>query len=144
MGDLIPEPLPPGMSPELADLIEAAGKDYQPYTHDDLIVIHSIDVYDLGDAYATQLGIRTWRHVSVSVAGQLQAALADQRFLGRKRRGGERSPVPLPDWYDLTHLVYQHGAELGFNRFQAVWQYLPPVGEEYLNIAEALHLRQPT
>jgi hypothetical protein len=142
MGKLVPETLP-GMSPELQDLIAAAGKDYRPYAHDDLIVIHSLDEYDLEEAFLNQFGIRRWRHVSVSVRGQWAAALADQRFLGRKRKGGERSPVPLPDWYDLTHLAYEHAAELGFNRLQAVWQYLPPPGEEYLNIAEALHLRQP-
>ena len=133
----------PVMSPELEAMVRAANRQHVYYRHDDLHVIASLDEYDLEEAWLTQFGVRRWRHVSVSVAGQLQAAMLDQRLLGRKRRGGERSPVPLPDWYDLTHIAYEHAAEFGFNRAQAVWQYLPPVTEAYLNIAEALHLRQP-
>ena len=52
--------------------------------------------------------------------------------------------MPLPDWYELTHLAYEHAEELGFDPLQAVWQYLPGAAEPGLNIAEALHLRQPS
>jgi hypothetical protein len=108
-----------------------------------LVVQYSVDQYTLEDAFRHFLSIRRWKHLSVSVRGQWAIAMADQREIGRKRRGGERSPTPLPDWYDLTHLAYQHGAEVGFDPRFAVWQYLPPPDEPYLNIAEALHLRQP-
>ena len=108
----------------------------------DLTVTCSIETYSLEFAHAHAFGLRRWRHVTVSVAGQLQARLADQRAIGRERGPGERSPVPLPGWYDLTHVVYGH-PELGFNPGFAVYQILPPPDAPYLNIAEALHLRQP-
>lgn len=140
MSDLMPVAVPAAMLREL----EAAGMldSYRIWTHGRQLVIHSIDRFTLEEAFRDQLGIRTWRHVSVSVAGALEARLADQKRIGRERRGGERSPAPLPDWYDLTHVAYAH-PELGFDPTRAVWQYLPPTGESYLNIAEALHLRQP-
>jgi hypothetical protein len=103
----------------------------------------TLETYDLEDAFLRTLGIRTWRHVSVSVIGQLQARLADQKVIGRVRRPGERSHVPLPDWYELCHIAYEHAAEVGFDPTAAVWQYLPGTLEPALNIAEALHLRQP-
>ncbi|MGV0985029.1 MAG: hypothetical protein ACOYB2_10770 [Limnohabitans sp.] len=108
-----------------------------------LVVQVSVEVYDLEDSFARLFGIRKWRHASVSVKGALDIRLADQRQIGRKRRPGERSPAPLPDWYELTHLAYGHAAELGFDPDWAVWQYLPGRFEQGLNIAEALHLRQP-
>lgn len=107
-----------------------------------LIVIYSVDRFTLEEAHASNFGVREWRHVSVSVKGALDARLRDQKRIGRQREGGERSPAPLPDWYDLTHIVYGH-PELGFDPGQGVWQYLPAPGEKRLNIAEALHLRQP-
>lgn len=108
-----------------------------------LTVILSIDEYSLEEAFRENLGIRRWLHVSVGVQGQWQARMADQRKIGRQRGPGERSPVPLPDWYDLTHIAYEH-PELGFDRTQAVYQVLPPPGDpHYVNFAEVLHLRQP-
>jgi hypothetical protein len=109
----------------------------------ELFVQVTVEVYDLEDAHARLFGIRKWRHASISVKGQLQARLADQRAIGRVRAPGERSPVPLPDWYELTHLAHEHPKELGFDPDWAVWQYLPGRNEMGLNIAEALHLRQP-
>ena len=108
-----------------------------------LRVIVGIETYDLEAAFLRTWGIRRWRHASVSVVGQLQRRLADQKRIGRERRPGERSPAPLPDWYDLTHLAYEHTAELGFDPNAAIVQYLPGRQEMALNIAEALHLRQP-
>lgn len=109
----------------------------------ELTVIYNTEVYDPFQAHAYHFGIRRWRHVSVGVRGSLQARLADQRAIGRQRGPGERSPVPLPDWYDLTHVAYGHWDEFGFDRSAPVYQILPPPGTDYLNIAEALHLRQP-
>lgn len=108
-----------------------------------LIVQTTLEMYDLEDAFRRTLGIRKWRHVSVSVKGALDIRLADQKVIGRRRRPGERSPAPLPDWYELTHIAYDHAAELGLDPDFAVWQYLPGRLEPGLNIAEALHLRQP-
>jgi hypothetical protein len=117
-----------------------------------LIVVMSIDEYTLEEAHVDNLGIRRWLHVSVSVEGQLQMRLADQRRIGRQRRPGERSPVPLPDWYDLNHIAREH-RELGFDPRRPIYQVLPPLHalipeqgdplDRYANFAEALHLRQP-
>ena len=83
------------------------------------------------------------RLVEQEGAGQNAARLADQKRLGRPRSPGERSPVPLPDWYELAHLAYEHAAELGLDPSRATWQYLPGRGEEAINFSEALHWRQP-
>lgn len=130
---------------EYAEYVRKAG--YTSYTHEvsrnkTLFITTSTDHYTVEEAHLRFLGYRTWHHVSVSVKGALYARLKDQQQIGRQREGGERSPAPLPDWYDLTHMAYIHGKELGFDTSQAVWQYLPPPGEDKLNIAEALHLRQ--
>ena len=108
-----------------------------------LTVQSSIDRYDAAEAFLHWFGVRAWRAIGVGVSGQLQQRLVDQKRLGRQRGPGERSPVPLPDWYDLTHLVSVHGIFLGVDPDRPVWQYLPPSGEPYLNMAEVLHLRQP-
>jgi hypothetical protein len=108
-----------------------------------LTVIFNLETYDTFQAHAYHFGIRRWRHVSVGIRGSLQARLADQRALGRQREPGERSPAPLPDWYDLTHIAYGHWDELGFDPSAPVFQILPPPGSDYVNLAEALHLRQP-
>lgn len=110
-----------------------------------LTVIFNTDIYEAWQAHAYHFGVRRWRHVSVSVQGALRARLADQQAIGRAREGGERSPAPLPDWYDLTHIAYAHWAEFGFDPASPVFQLLPPpmADGSYLNIAEALHLRQP-
>lgn len=115
------------------------------YYHDKLTVIFTTEQYDVWQAHAYHFGIRRWRHVSVSVQGALKVRLEDQRAIGRKREGGERSPAPLPDWYDLTHIAYAHWEDFGFDQGAPVFQLLPPpmVDGAYLNIAEALHLRQP-
>lgn len=149
MGELKPTPFAAGydlVALGLATPAEVAR--YTAYFHDSgpgkaLIVVTSTDVFSLEEAHATQFGIPRWRHASISVVGALNARLEDQRRIGRVREGGERSPAPLPDWYDLTHVAYEHAAELGFDPHQPVWQYLPPLSEKRLNIAEALHLRQP-
>lgn len=99
--------------------------------------------YDLVRAHDAFFSIRDWQRIVISVHGALHVRLEDQRKIGRQRRGGERSPAPLPDWYELTHLVYEHGPELGLDPTRPTYQYLPGTGDEYLNIAEALHLRQP-
>lgn len=149
--------LPPTASPELREMVELARRHgLRTFEHVELgeafkgrravvktlTVTLTLDVYTLEEAHTAMLGIRRWRHVAVGVRGSLQARLADQQAIGRKRAGGERSPAPLPDWYDLTHIAYSH-PELGFDSTRAVWQYLPPTSEPYLNIAEALHLCQP-
>lgn len=110
----------------------------------ELIVTKSRERYSLDVAHTSWFGIRLWTKVVVSVAGALEARLADQKRIGRQRRGHERSPAPLPDWYELTHLVYEHGQELGLDPVRPVYQYLPGADEPYLNVAEALHLRQPS
>lgn len=102
------------------------------FVHGNLRVIVSNDRYSLREANATAFGIRLWRHVSVSVLGWQRAPRA---------KAGMRSEAPLPDWYDLTHLVYHH-PELGFDAGADVWQCLPPP-DSYNNLAEALHLLQP-
>jgi hypothetical protein len=107
-----------------------------------LIVTLSVDHYTLEEAHLRYLGIQSWLHVCASVAGQLEARLKDQRRIGRQRDPGERSPVPLPDWYDLTHITYEH-PELGFDRTRDVYQIIPAPGGPYTNIVEALHLHQP-
>lgn len=112
------------------------------FTHGKLSVMLSVDVLNLEDANR-EFGVRRWRHISVSVIGQNAARLADQAAIGRQREAGERSPVPLPDWYDLTHIAYEHAAELRIDPTRAVYQVLPPPGSPYVNLAEALHLRQP-
>jgi len=109
----------------------------------ELSVISDTERYDLAQANAWYFGIARWHHASVSVVGQLQARLADQKRIGRQRAPGERSPAPLPDWYDLTHIAYQHAGDIGFNPEFPVWQFLPANWMPALNIAEALHLRQP-
>ena len=111
----------------------------------ELAVQTTLERYELERANAETFGIVRWRHASISVRGQLQERLKDQKRIGRTRAGGERSPVPLPDWYELTHIVYEHAEELGFDPRQPVWQFLPApaVPDMRLNIAEALHLRQP-
>jgi hypothetical protein len=141
MSDLIRQPIPEAILPDLA----AAGMlgRYQPFHHGRQIVVWSIDEHSLEEAWTDNLGIRRWLHVSVSIMGALDARLADQKRIGRQRRGGERSPAPLPGWYDLTHIAYGHATELGIDPTRGVWQYLPAPGESYLNLAEALHLRQP-
>ena len=131
---------------EWAAQIARAG--YASYLHEGnhgrtLIVTTSTDHYSPETAHYSQLGIQTWHHISVSIQGALKARLKDQQKIGRQREGGERSPAPLPDWYDLTHMAYGHAKELGIDDTHAVWQYLPPPSEPKLNIAEALHLRQP-
>lgn len=123
----------------MARAVAAGGRKTSPRI---LTVTLTVENHDLEDAHLNLLGIRRWRHVGVGVYGSLQARLRDHAKIGRKRRPGERAPVPLPDWFDLSHIVYDH-PELGFDRTRAVWQYLPPPTEEYLNIAEVLHLRQP-
>ncbi|HEY6058634.1 MAG TPA: hypothetical protein VIV06_11410 [Candidatus Limnocylindrales bacterium] len=119
---------------------------FQTYLHREgnrtLIVTFSIDRVSLETMNEYGYTARRWRHVGVGVAGSLNARLADRRKLGRGRAPGERSPVPLPDWYDLTHVVYGH-PELGFDMTRPVFQLLPPPGAPYLNMAEVLHLRQP-
>jgi hypothetical protein len=140
MGDLIRH-VPP---PDFAPIAELHG--ITTWFHHGsrlLIVTLSMDRYDLRDAHASQFGIRTWRHAAISVQGALKVRLEDQKRIGRQRRGGERSPAPLPDWYELSHLAYDHAVEVGFDPERAIWQYLPPSWEPKLNIAEALHLRQP-
>ena len=139
---LVPEPL--GHLGEFGDYAEAIG--FRTYLHKaerTLIVTVSRDRYSLEDAFANAFGIRDWQHVTVSVAGALRVRLADQRRTGRVRRGGERSPAPLPDWYELAHLAYDHPTELGLDPERPTYQYLPGRSEGSLNIAEALHLRQP-
>jgi hypothetical protein len=141
MSDLVRVETPPAMRLELA----AHGLDpdtYVNFRHGREIVVWSVDRLSLEDAHRDAFGIRVWLHISVSVQGALAARLADQKRIGRQRHGGERSPAPLPDWYALTHLAYDH-PDLGFDRTRGVWQYLPPPGASYLNVAEALHLRQP-
>lgn len=108
-----------------------------------LTVTVSREHYEINTAFRHFFGVRDWQHAAVSVYGALHVRLEDQRAIGRERQAGERSPAPLPDWYELTHLVYDHGIELGFDLRQPVYQYFPALGEDYLNIAEALHLRQP-
>jgi hypothetical protein len=105
----------------------------------------TVEKYRLEEVHERDLfGIRVWRHISVSVKGALDIRLADQKANGGRVRGpGERGPAPLPDWYELTHLAYGHAADLGFDPTRAVWQYLPGSREPGLNVAEALHLRQP-
>jgi len=127
---------------------EARAMGYTSYLHEGnhgriLIVGVSTDRYSVEEAHLRNFGIRTWHHISISVQGALKARLEDQKKIGRQREGGERSPAPLPDWYDLTHVAYNHAKEVGIDASQAVWQYLPPPTETKLNIAEALHLRQP-
>lgn len=153
MGALVEVPFPEVLakaSPDLREMmldLEAQGAGRRFWHHAEgsrvLTVQYTVDHHTLEDAFRYYLNVRHWKHLSVSVEGHLQAALDDQRRLGRKRRGGERSPVPLPDWYDLTHLAYDHAAEVGFDPRFPVWQYLPASDELYLNIAEALHLKQP-
>jgi len=130
---------------EFVNEIHLAG--YTMYRHGDrrreLLVSTSTDRYSVEEAHFRNFGIRTWHHVTVSVQGALKARLEDQKKIGRQREGGERSPAPLPDWYELTHIAYDHAKEVGFDASQAVWQYLPPPHETRLNVAEALHLRQP-
>lgn len=126
--------------PDLRAVFEARGM--RRFEHDGLHVILSVEDLSLEEAHERLLGIRRWRHISVSVIGQWQLAMEDIRTHGR-RGPGERSPVPLPDWYDLTHLAYDHATEFGFSPLVAVWQYLPPPSDPYVNFAEALHLRQP-
>lgn len=148
MGELIQQTIDPavienvlwaGAPPELlAQWLDTT----RVYHHGRLSVMMGRSHYSLESAFNDFFGIQNWIHVSVSVRGQLQARLKDKAKIGRARRGGERSPVPLPDWYDLTHIAYEH-PELGFNRFAPVYQYLPPPSADYLNIADALHLRQP-
>lgn len=110
----------------------------------ELSVISNTERYGLETANAFNFGITRWHHVSVAVIGQLAARLADQKAIGRQRAPGERSPAPLPDWYDLTHIAYEHCAEVGFDPEFPVWQFLPAHWMPALNIAEALHLRQPS
>lgn len=109
----------------------------------ELSITTSIDRYDLETAHEFWFGVTRWAHVTVSVLGQAKLRLDDQRRIGRVREPGERSPVPLPDWYELGHLVYEHDMMLGLDRRRAIYQFFPPVGSPYLNISEALHLRQP-
>lgn len=109
----------------------------------ELMVTVRTQRYSLDDAHAHWFGIRDWRTVVVSIQGQNEARLAEQRRLGRQLDPGERSSVPLPDWYELAHLIYEHPAELGLDPTRPVYQYLPAQDEEHVNFAEALHLRQP-
>lgn len=108
-----------------------------------LIVTASLERYSLETAHEAWFSIRNWAKVVVSVGGALRLRLDDQLRIGRQRGGGERSPAPLPDWYELAHLVYEHGPELNLDPDFPVYQYLPGRLEPYLNVAEALHLRQP-
>lgn len=144
-----------------AHVVEQAKSTFQTYLHGgarpwdwrrnvqqppglrELSVTCSTDRYPLEEANAERFGIALWRHVTVSVRGQLQARLDEQRRLGRPREPGERSSVPLPDWYELAHLVYEHAEDLGLDPARGTWQYLPGLDDDKLNIAEALHLRQP-
>lgn len=140
----------PSVSPELRQLLEeqaAAGITYDTFLHHQngktLILNSHISVYSLEDAHIAFMGVRRWRTMSVGVKGSLQARLADAKAIGRGRGAGERSPAPLPDWYDLTHVVYEHARETGFDPTQPVWQLLPPPDWPYINFAESLHMRQP-
>lgn len=109
----------------------------------ELTITTSRERMNLERAFESFFSIRDWQRVVVSVYGALWARIQDQRQIGRQRGPGERSPAPLPDWYELNHLVYEHGAELGLDPDRPVYQYLPSRLEPYLNVAEALHLRQP-
>ncbi len=148
MGELIEIPMPDVTSvdpdmPELQRLMLVGRCFYHLEEGKRLNVILTIDEHSLQEAFTTMFGIRRWRHISVSVQGSLKISMKDREKIGRPRAGGERTPAPLPDWYDLTHLWKHHGAELGFSRLQATWQYLPGDSDPYLNVAEALHLLQP-
>jgi len=146
---LLPTPFAAGMdlvALGLATMDEVSR--YTSYLHTGggmrtLIVVVSVDEFSLEDAFYHYMGVRRWQHISVSVKGSLDARLQDQKRIGRAREGGERSPAPLPDWYDLSHIAYVHARETGMDPNRPVWQYLPPSWEPRLNIAEALHLRQP-
>lgn len=108
-----------------------------------LQVTVSLERYELETAHRAWFSIRDWARAVVSVRGALWARIQEQERLGRERLPGERTSAPLPDWYELSHLVYDHGAELGFDPTRPIYQYFPGLDEPRLNIAEALHLRQP-
>lgn len=124
--------------------------DYRLYRHlpgpeggRELTITYSTELHEITQAAFYHFGIRRWRHVGVGVKGQLQHRLADQKAIGRQRGPGERSPAPLPDWYELNHMAYGHWEDFGFDPSAPVWQILPPPDAPYLNVAEVLHLRQP-
>lgn len=136
--------IPPGSNRSQMD---AWNRDHHTYLHEGdriLIVTVGITTYPVDEAFRFYMGITRWRTASVGVQGSLSARLADQVALGRIREPGERSGAPLPDWYDLTHVAYVHAAAIGFDPRQPIWQVLPSAEMGFINIAETLHLRQPT
>jgi hypothetical protein len=134
------------LTPEERAYADTFGHLIQTWTHrqDGKVLICNVHPSEatLEEAHVRWFGIRNWWVMSVGVQGSLKARQADQRMLGRPRRPGERTPAPLPDWYDLTHLVYEHPA-LGFDKNRDVIQVLPSIHETYVNYAESLHVRQP-
>lgn len=147
MSDLEPIRFPhvADIPPEMLDRLLMAN--YQLYLHTSngrlLIVTAGLQQHSLDEAHQWWMSIPKWQHMTVGVQGSLKARLQDQQMIGRKRGPGERTNVPLPDWYDLTHLIYEHGRELGFDPSTPIFQLFPSPDMEYINYAESLHVRQP-
>jgi hypothetical protein len=100
------------------------------YQHDTVNVIYTDHERHSLDEANRLFGVRDWRHMSVSLIGW--------QYLGSNSKG----EMPLPTWYELSHLVYGEHPELSWDRKRDVLQFLPPPSE-YVSIAEALHLWQP-
>lgn len=112
------------------DLAAVLGSGSVVFRHGHLNVIYTDhERHSLAEANA-MFGVRDWRHMSVSLVGWQTMST---------NMAGE---MPLPSWYDLTHLVYGDHPQIRFDRTREVMQFLPPPSE-YVNVAEALHLWQP-
>ena len=119
--------LVPVDAPGLAALLGDASIVYQ---HDYLNVIYTDhERHSLTEANHL-FGIRDWRHMSVSLIGW--------QYMSSNPKG----EMPLPSWYELSHLVYGEHSELRWDKTRDVLQFLPPP-VEYVSIAETLHLWQP-